>query len=448
MSNFSQLVLSHQTDKIAIVDDVKSITYNELSMSIKKYANYLKSVGIAPGDKIVIAMPDSIEWCVAFLGSCYIGAVAVIVSAKTPPDKIKSIKASLYLTSPTDVIESTHTLERHHDYTDNEIGFYLTTSGTTGRQKYIVHHHRSLINYYDIVTQPFEVDHTSVIFSSPRLSFGYGLGVNIVLGLGLGATIILTDKILSSKLLGQKINKYNISHFFSTPVFLSSLVKHPSYLKAIGQLKVVTSAGEPMSRVIKEQFLKLYNKHVLNGYGLSEVLSYVSTQTPSDAETLNHQIIGKPIRGIEINIKNGELYVKHPCVAVGYLDENSDTFQANWVKTNDLVELNDQGELVYISRKDNLIKINSLYVSIDEVEDAILQHTDVEECLVYAKPNDLGLMELESNIVSSKEITPGELRRFLSNILESHKIPKRFHSVAQISKTLTAKKIRNTFFTI
>jgi acyl-coenzyme A synthetase/AMP-(fatty) acid ligase len=263
--------------------------------------------------------------------------------------------------------------------------------------------------------------------------------VNIILGLGVGSTILLTNKILSNKLLGQKIKKHNISHFFSTPVFLGMLVKY-SPPDTIRDLKSITSAGEPLSSLIKQQFFDLYGKHILNGYGLSETLSYVSTQRLSDTAN-DHRIIGNPAPGVEVKIKDGKLFIKHPCMAVGYLDE--DAFQGEWIQTNDIVELNDQGQMIYISRLDNLVKINGEFVSIDEVEDAIMQYDQIEECLVFTELNDMGLLELSAKVITNIDITFGMIRRFLSIRLAPHKIPKHLYFVDNIPKTITNKKIRN-----
>lgn len=442
MNNFTESIFLHTSNKIAIIDDSRSITYDHLKIEVQQYAYFLKKSGIHPQEKIVIAMPDSIEWCIAFLASISIGAIAIILSSKTSTEKIRSIDAKLYLTSKNDITKLGLCLGEYYQYSDEDIGFYLTTSGTTGKQKFIVHYHRSLHEYYKIISQPFGVDHNSVIFSSPRLSFGYGLGINIVLGLSSGATIILTDKILSGRELNQRIINHNISHFFSTPVFLRSLIKYTKHLTAIRNLKLITSAGEPLSAFIKEKFLELYNQKILNGYGLSEVLSYVCTQRLDDPHNLDNKNIGKPLSGIEIDIRNGELYVKHPCIAVGYLDGLSDNFQHPWVKTNDLVKLTNNGDLIYISRKDNLIKINGEYVSIDEIEEYLLLHDSVEECIVYTKRNKAGLLELEANIISNQKLTVRDLRKFLIGKVELYKIPKRFYFVDNILKTVTNKKIR------
>jgi len=453
-------------NKTAIIDDSRSITYKELNRYIKRFAQKLKDQEIRPGDTVVIAMPDCIEWCVAFLGCLHAGAVPVIVSAQMHASKIdqaiNASQASMTLTQHQRnniVLEQGEELEIGHAFNDNDIAFWLTSSGTTGEQKYIVHRFKSLDNYYNLIKSTFKVNHHSVIFSSPRLSFGYGLGINIILGLGQHATIVLTDKILSHKLLAEKISIYGITHFFSTPVFLSPLVKHnKKYIGAIKSLKVITSAGEAISQTLKYKFKEIYGKDILNGYGLSEVLSYVCTQTPTDRQDNDYRTIGKVLFGIDYEIRDsqgnicaknipGELYINHPCMAVYYHNDiikTNEVFQGDWVKTNDIVYLNDQDELVYVSRKDNLIKINGQYVSIDEVESAIMLNEQVEECVVSTHQNSLNMLELEAKIVTKSKITVGSIRNFLKGKIEMHQIPKRILFVDCIPKTVTAKKIRKT----
>jgi len=270
------------------------------------------------------------------------------------------------------------------------------------------------------------------------------LGICIVLGLGVGATVVLTDKILSNRVLDNKIGQYHISHFFSTPVFLNSLVKYNKNLDNIKKLKVVICGGETLSNYLKDKFYQLHQQRILNIYGLTEAFSCVSTQTIYDELSIDSRIIGKPLKGVEIKTINGELYVKHPCAAVGYLNENSEVFKDGWVKTNDIVEINDKKELVYISRKGNLVKVKSQMVSIDEVEHHIIKYPNVQECVVYTKINSKGLTELRANLKVKNQIDINHLRKFLIKKIELYKIPKKFIIVTKIPKTYTNKKIRIT----
>lgn len=435
---------------------------------VRRYAQKLKSQGMLPGDTAIISMPDCIEWVIAFLGCLHAGVVPVIVSAQVQKNKLKQAvitsKSSLVLTNEqrsSIIIEQGIELSKAYKFDDEEEAFWLTSSGTTGKQKYIVHKYKSLENYYNLVKSTFGINDSSVVFASPRLSFGYGLGVNVLLSLKKCATIILTEKILSHKLLAEKIIKFGITHFFSTPVFLSPLVKNnKKFISAIKTLDVVTSAGEAISQNLKQKFKDMYDKDILNGYGLSEVVSYVCTQTEGSQIDTDYRNIGKVLEGINYEIRDskgnlcpryvqGELYLKHPCTALFYYNnfrKSKKILKDEWIKTNDIVYANNYDELIYISRRDNLIKINGQYVSIDEVESAMMSHDKIKECLVYISFNKLNILELEAKIIVRSKITSGEIRKFLKDKIEIHQIPKRIFFVNSLPKTVTQKKIRKKFW--
>lgn len=457
-------------NKIAIIDDTRSITYKQMDQYVRRYAQKIRGQGILPGNTAIIAMPDCIEWVIAFLGCLHAGVIPVVVSAQMQTRKLKQAiatsKSSLVLTNEQRnniIIEQGIELPIAYDFGDNEEAFWLTSSGTTGEQKYIVHKYKSLEHYYNLVKLTFGINNTSVVFASPRLSFGYGLGINVILSLKKGATIILTEKILSHKLLAEKIIKFGITHFFSTPVFLSPLVKNnKKFISAIKTLKVVTSAGETISKNLKQKFKEMYDKDILNGYGLSEVVSYVCTQTEKNQIDTDYRNIGKVLAGISYEIRDtkgnicpryvqGDLYIKHPCTALFYYTnyrKSKKILKDDWIKTNDIVYENKHNELIYVSRRDNLIKINGQYVSIDEVESAMMSHDKIKECLVYTNFNKLNILELKAKVIIRSAITAGEIRKFLKDKIEIHQIPKRIFFVDSLPNTVTQKKIRKHSGTI
>jgi benzoate-CoA ligase len=460
MNNYAYHVLNNApADKLAIIDDATSITYGQLNKLVQTYAVYLKENNLGSGSKIIISMPDSIEWCVAFLACIYIGSIPILISSQVPKAILETAVIDCtadHLITSVDSPAGYKSID-HYNYSKDSIGFWLTSSGTTGRQKYIIHKHQTLFDYFNLIKDIFLIDQTSKLFSSPRLSFGYGFGVNIILGLGHGATILLTNKILSHKALSSRIQLYGITHFFSTPIFLSSLIdNHSKYLEPIKSLKIITSAGESLPRVVKDKFKEIYNQQILNGYGLSETLSYAITQLPFDSKQLDHRIIGKVIPNVEYEIRDdngnkcaknvmGELYLKHPCAAVGYYNDlHNLTFQHPWIKTNDLVFENDHKEIVYICRKDNFIKIKGMYMVVDDLEGIIMMHPQVNECLVETYQTDQGILELLAKIVlkSDSHLETRDIRSFLRNKVESHQLPKKILFVESLLKTVTNKKVR------
>jgi acyl-coenzyme A synthetase/AMP-(fatty) acid ligase len=458
MNNFAYYILNKASkNKLAIVDDYRSVTYEELIEYVNGYAVYLKEQNLSHGSRIILSMPDGVEWCVAFLACIYIGAVPILISSKISKSLISKavddVSADYLITEVT--LSKNNSQLPCHSYDIDAEGFWLTSSGSTGNQKYVVHKHQTLLEQFNLTKDLWLINNTSVLLSSAKLSFGYAFAVYIILGLGHSATIVLTSNVLSHKLLSQRIQTLGITHFFSTPTFLSSLTdEHNTYSSAIKSLKFIMSSTEPLPEFIRTKFKEIYNQPILNGYGSAEAWAWSFTQRPNESEPNDHRVIGRIIPNVVYEIRDnngnkcetgtmGELYLKHPCVAVKYFNiTNNSSFQHLWFKTNDLVFENSQGEVVYVCRKDNLIKIKGMYVIIDELEGIISSHPRVIECLVATYQNDQGLLELTVNIVTNSNITAGDIRRYLKDKVESHQIPKKIVFVESLKRTVTNKKVR------
>lgn len=458
MNNFAYHILNKSPkDKLAVVDDHGSTTYEELTDYVNGYVVYLREQNLSHGSRIILSMSDSVEWCVAFLACIYIGAVPILISSKISKSLISKavddVSADYLITEVTLSKKSLQPL--CHSYDIDAEGFWLTSSGSTGNQKYIIHKHQTLLEHLKLTKDVWSINETSVLFSSSKLSFGYAFAVYIILGLGYNATIVLTSNVLSHKALSDRIQTLGITHFFSTPTFLSSLTsEHNKYSSAIKSLKFIMSSTEPLPGFIRIKFKQIYNQPILNGYGSAETWAWSFTQRPNELESTDYRVIGRVIPNVIYEIRDpdgnrckagtmGELYLKHPCVAVNYFNvTNNSAFQHPWFKTNDLVFENSQGEIVYVCRKDNLIKIKGMYVVIDELEGIISSHPQVKECLVATYQTDQGLLELTVNIVTNANITAGDIRRYLKDKVESHQIPKKIVFVESLKRTVTNKKVR------
>ena len=481
--NYADYIIGYESDKVALIDDYTSITYNQLGSYVRKFAHKLLRSEIQPGDRIVLSMQDRIEWAVAYFGCLYIGAVPVIVSPFIKPAKFKSAvlgtkaRAAIHDNPDLDeickkkfsvseiLIDQGYEQVDAYDFDPDEISLIATTSGTTGKQKFVVHRHMNLQNYLELLRGPLDIDQDSVIFCSPKLSFVYGLNLNLTVALGQRSTAVLTSKKLVSRHICHLIEKNKVTHFFCTPGIASLMVSRADNSIDLLTVKYCYCMSEPYPNSIAEKFLDIFNKQLINGYGLSETLSISVLQKIDESVGTDSHIIGKPLSGVNIKIideqgdvcgKNqpGELYINHPCMATFYWNNWSQTkqnFQGDWVKTNDLVYENDDGNLVYMCRKDDLVKINGILISIIEVEQAIINHPMVQDCVVTIEKNSVGLTKLGAQIIPKDDDVdiPG-IRRHLATILESCKVPKYIELVdeipilivKEIARTVTDKKIR------
>ena len=462
--NFAQWIFnqnSHQLDKTAIVDNRTSLTYRELQIHTWAYSQYLINRGCVPGDRAIISLDDCVEWVVIFLGCIAAGVNPVLVSNCLPKSTIEKISkiigTSLIIDTTDNVLLHTDQPINFYEFKHNDPCFWLMSSGTTGEPKFVVHKHSDLQTLLELIAYPaYRVDNNSRILSTAKLSFTYGFNNSLTFGLGKGATVFLNSGVLAAKKIFEKLSLHKITHFFTVPSVVRSMLQNGKDNKISNTVTTMVSSGEALPLSIAMQFETKHNIKILDGLGMSEVMYNYCTQTEDNIET---GTIGQPITGIECEIRDnhgniiqdngvvGELYVKHPCAALYYWNDDyktKSTFINGWVKTNDKVFRNLKGNYVYIARSDDLIKINGLYVSPVEIESKLLEINEISECAVISKHSDLGLLEIHAYITLNNDISNSKINNLLRLSLPAHKIPKYYHKIDSIPKSITGKISRNS----
>jgi len=476
MQQFSK----HDQNKIAIKDDDSQILYKEMPNAIFNCAWLLEQQDVRPGDRIAMLMGDSIEWVISFFAVLYIGAVPVLLSPKIPKKNLENMiencharyiinsqcdidLANLNLNQKIKIIQKKEILNKY-DYKSivpyawhpDEMSIWCSSSGTSGKgQQYVIHRHETFFEAIKMNIEMHDITSQSVIFSSAKLSFQYGL-MNMIYGLVQGGQVILSNKIPARKYVCKIIKLNKVTHFYTTPTIISSMVKIRQSSDDLQSTNYVICGGEPLPKFIEKQFFKLYNKLIFNGIGMAELITWATSQNPTRNK---FGTIGVPMPGSICEIRKedgklcgigelGELYIKQPTTALMYWNfaQNSrETFINGWFKSRDIVYWDDEGYIIYVCRSDDLIRIKESYVNPIDIEEEILRHPSIEECVVLSIKNKFDMPEISSKIVlkSGKIMTPSELRTFLSTKLESYKIPKYIDFVGELSKTVTTKKIRN-----
>jgi benzoate-CoA ligase len=456
-------------DKLAIVDQYQALTYGQLKFKVDQVAGLLRELDLKPQQRIVICLDDCIEWVVIFLSALATGVNPVLVSADLPVKEIKKIlnlcEANAIVTNlnfDSDVKKITQdqintcvanpVIDYYHWHPD-EFCFWLMSSGTSGEPKCVVHRHQDLKNLLELISGPaYHIDENSRILSTAKLSFTYGFNNSFTFALGKGATSYLINGKPAPSIVFNKLLEHKITHFFTVPTVIESMTRHGKDQKISDSVKIMVSSGEPLPRSVFETFQKHHQIDILDGLGMSEVMYNYCTQTPNNVDP---GTIGKPLPGIICEVRNehgdlcdvgqiGEMFVKHPCSAFLYWKDwkkTKDTFVGEWVRTGDKVRQTSKGNYVYVSRADDLIKVNGLYVSSIEVESVIMEITGVAECTVVI--NNVGdFPEIHAFVVRDLDISASDILLDLADCLERHKIPKKIHFIDSLPKTVTYKKQR------
>lgn len=479
--NFAQYIIANKSsDKIAVIDDEKSMTYNELIASIKSFANQLKQRGIMSGDPVMVNMDERVEWAVAFLSLIYIGATVVLTSNRMGVkvlteisdvcraraviwqahddefDKVL-IQQNIISIDKKEIVNDGTSLEEYYQYDPDEICIWGTSSGTMGgKRKYILHRHAAIYLGTQKMIVPYNFTSSSVIYTTPKLSFLYGFN-ELMLSLTVGATDIISNRIPVKDNIIDTITKNKVTHFITTPTPVVHMVKHDETpTDMLKQLEVLIVAGEPLPKSIAVKFQDVYGIPLLDGHGMCESMNVTLGQTP---DCIKLGTMGKPLPGVECEIRRpdgmlcapnepGILYLKDASQAICYHNNWSSTkftFCGAWMRTNDVCYVDDEGFYTYVCRNDELLKVNGLLVTPTEIENILLTNPTVDECVVTHCKNRHGLDEIEAYIVlrDGKISTITDIKEFLSLNIEDYKIPKTIRFVTELPKTVTSKKIRN-----
>lgn len=455
INNFAKYIIEqniNRKDKLAFSDVNGTLTYGELEHKIYGYSHLLKEMGVEPENKVLIHMDDSCNWMVAFLSAIAIGAVPLSANMFLNQQSVKNL--SKYTNSKITITEiPTKFSKFNYDFYDwhpDEGAYFMFTSGSTANQLGIIHRHDSLFKIVDIFSREgYEIDENSRILTPPKLSFGLGL-VKAVYGLANGATVYLLKGPPSPTKIFDCFKENNITHFFAVPTVLNSLIKYKDKCEVFSP-KLVFYSGEAMPFSVYEKFKETFGVTPLEIYGSSEVSSPICLQTPKDNNGYN---CGKPPRGIECSLRDkngnevpdgeiGEMWVKHPCAGLGYYKDSKKsqyTFVGEWIRTGDSMMKQSDGNYKYISRNNDIIKVNGMFVSPTDIESVILTVDGVEDAAVVGKENEDGFYEIHAFVITNKNI---DLRTELSNKLDKNKMPKYFHIVEDFPRSINLKKKRS-----
>jgi benzoate-CoA ligase len=501
--NFAQHLLAINAgrgESLAYLDDTHEITYRELGFRIRRFADAIRRLGIRPEERVLLAMHDSIDWPVAFLGCLYAGIVPVPVNTLLTQDDyqhaLQHSGASAAIVSPSLLHLFTQALSQapHHGcrhliargapprrptsvachsleelldsgsercegsrtHADG-IAFWLYSSGSTGRPKGVVHTHANLYWTSELYAKRvLGLRSDDRIFSAAKLFFAYGLGNALTFPLSVGASAVLMAERPTPSAVFSRLRNRRPTIFCGAPTLYAGLLaaeELPSRSQV--NLRLCTSAGEALPKEIGERFTAHFGSEIIDGLGSTEMLHIFISNRPGG---VHYGSSGTAVEGYEVEIRDesgrpahsgdiGDLWVKGPSAALFYWNDQAksrDTFQGHWIKTGDKYFSNATGHYVYAGRNDDMLKISGQYVSPFEVESTLTEHPLVLESAVIGICDHVGISKCKAYVVlRSGVIDTGtlamELQAFVKQRLAPFKRPHLVEFVAELPKTATGK---------
>ncbi|MDZ8023958.1 MAG: amino acid adenylation domain-containing protein [Nostoc sp. DedQUE11] len=485
-------------DNIAVVYKNQQFTYHELNTRANQLAHYLQQLGVKPDVMVGICVERSPLMLIALLGILKAGGAYVPIEPNYPSERkafiLKDSQMPVLLTQEHLMADLTinkikvicidsdqQTISQQEienpitTTTPLNLAYVIYTSGSTGKPKGTLIPHQGLVNYLSWATQRYTVEQgVGTVVHSP---LGFDLTITSLLSpLLVGCTAELLSEEQGIETLSQALKKsLNLSLVKITPAHLDLLKQQLSQEEIANKTRAFIIGGENLLAESITFWQDIAPDTILvNEYGPTEtVVGCCIYQVPVGKHASGSIPIGKPIANTQLYILDqylqpvptgvaGELHIGGVGLARGYLNQpeltalkfipNPFSKQAGdrLYKTGDLVRFLPSGDIEYIGRIDNQIKIRGFRVELGEIEAVINQHPSVSASVAIVREHKPGNHNLIAYITlhPNKTLTIPELRRFLQNKLLDHMVPTAFMILEAFPLTSNGKVDRQALPTL
>lgn len=447
--NLAEVVLfepaTRHNDAVALLTFGKSYTYEEVCDYARRCAELLRANGCEAGDRVVIAMPDSIAFVGLFFGILAIGGIAVPVAIATTKSDfdyiVQKTRCKLAICSDSSVIRPACAVLRLNPVapesalpqtsnsvipcvkkTADDIAYILFSSGSTGQPKGIPHCHRSFPECAEAFSHIVSYASGDIVLSAPKLSFGYALGCSLIFPLLAGATTILLEELPDDAVLASAAERFSPTVLIGQPRNLVGLI-NAAGTGPFDHLRVAVVAGEKLSPTLAERWsISFPNTPLLDCYGMTEASGIFIANRPA-----SHRLgsVGQVLAGyntkiisIDTDIVNGtagELWMTGPSLCKGYWEDaigDADRFSDGWVRTGDLFYRDDDGYHFMIGRIDHLLKVGcGAWVEPTALEAVLHRNPVIAECAVVGFPDADGVIQLKACVATTAHNRPNRALR-------------------------------------
>lgn len=476
-------------EKVAIRDDDGDTSYAALAENVNRAGNALTDLGLAHGDRVILAIKDCPAFFFAFWGAIKAGFVPVPVNTLLragdhefiigdsgaacviwSPEFAETMQPAIAAAAPahnfpTEGSDDSLAARMASAAPDLEAApataeadcFWLYTSGSTGTPKGAVHAHRDMVvtsQYYGVETLGVTPD--DIHFSAAKLFFAYGLGNAMTIPLWTGGQAVLFAGRPTPDIMADHIERYRPTLYYAVPtLFAAQLHALESKPADLSSLRACVSAGEPLPASLFERWREATGLTILDGIGTTEILHIFIGNRPGDAKP---GASGKLVPGYEARIVDdddrpvatgeiGNLLIRGDSITSRFWNQPERTAAAiadGWIRTGDSYSVDGDGYFTCHGRSDDMLKVGGIWVSPVEIEARLVAHDAVLEAAVIGRPDDEELIKPEAFIIlkdasDASEALAEELKTFCQQELARYKYPRWVNFVDDLPKTATGK---------
>ena len=488
-----------------IVEDdtlgTSQITFAQLAERTSRFAQLLRDMQVGEGERILIRLPNCLDYPTAFLGAMKRGAISVPTSTLLTAEEVAylakdsgaavlvtdkaawaTLKDSLQdsqlrhvlLSGPGEVLSvagldvqdldaalsAITSYAPPHPTRGTDPAYLVYTSGTTGYPKGVLHAHRAMIGRTPASTYWFDfAPDGDRIMHSGKFNWTYVLGSGLMDPLYLGKTVIVHEGKNDANTWPRLIKKHSATIFVGVPTIYRQIVQKSTLTKAdVPSLRHCMSAGEHLSDEVLMQWRERFGVDIYEAVGMSE-FSYYLCQTKS--RPIRPGSAGFPQPGHDIRLLDPETLQPVEAGEEGMIcvpdddpglfleywnlpEETSKLRHDGWFLTGDYARYDADGYIWFLGRKDDIIKSFGYRVSPYEIERVLKSHPDVADCASVGEEIEKDKVLVVAYIILRPGSTASadDLLVFGRQHLAAYKAPKTVYIAQDFPRTKNGKILR------
>lgn len=496
-------------DRPAVIVDeddraVTSLTFGELAEQTSRMAQLLRELGTRRGDRILIRLPNCIEYSVVFLGALKRAAIPVPSSAMLTADEVafllqdsgavglvtdwrswpllRQLTAQgvrlewVLLVGATEslpvrvnaprvellgpALQAITRWEPPEATRAEDPAYLVYTSGTTGYPKGVLHAHRVLLGrqpsseyWFDFLPQGERVLH------SGKYNWTYVLGTGLMDPLYRGHTTIVHEGKQSGDVWPALIAKHGATTFIGVPTLYRHILERTTATgRDIPTLRHCMSAGEQLSAELLRRWHERFGLWIYEGLGMTECSYYIcqTTRRPIRPGSAGMVQPGHDVRILDPHTlrecgadEPGMLCIRRtdPALMLGYWNRPDDTescIRGEWFLTGDWARRDTDGYIWFLGRQDDLIKSFGYRVSPFEVDRVLREHPDVIDAATTGQAIDENKRLVVSYVIlrPGSSTTAADLLAYAHRHLAAYKAPKIVYVAKEFPRTRNGKTLR------
>lgn len=491
--NLAAIVDDHPSAKVALISRGRETTYGALRDQVDRLRGGLASLGVEPGDRVVLLCGNARHFVISYFATLGLGAVAVPLNPLSPAPElvgeidevgakvvvvervslptwtnvdrtavpsVETVVACDAGAAPDDAVLLDDLLRAEPvDRTDvapDTVATLMFTSGTAGRPRAAKLTHAGLLASIRQTRSPHgHLVADDVVYGVLPLFHIFGLNVMLTLSLWAGATIVLVQR-FDPLTAAETIRDRRVTVVPGPPSMWSAFAHFDELPDdAFATVRLGVSGASKLPLGVARLMLERFGLSLREGYGLTEAGATVTSSVGSDARFGS---VGRAFAGVEMRLINldgealvgdvGEIQLRGDCVFAGYWGDGDATASVftddGWLKTGDMATVDDDGFLYLVDRAKDLVIVSGFNVYPVEVEDVLAGHLDVVEAGVVGVPHPHTGEAVKAFVVTEADSTVDEdsLVEYCRDHLARYKCPNKIVFVDALPRNANGKLVR------